>query len=57
MFEFTWNIQLRQMQVALVRDFMESISEGKSVVKQMIMGNGKTTVVGMFEIHSAFNRF
>jgi hypothetical protein len=46
-FEFTRNIQLREMQVSLVREFMSSLRSGKSLVKQMIMGNGKTTVVGM----------
>eukprot|EP01083_Nonionella_stella_P030773 84290_1 len=44
-FEFTWNILLRQQQVLLVREFMESIRSGNSLVKQMIMGAGKTTVV------------
>jgi len=45
-FEFTWNILLRERQVIMVREFMESMSNGKSMVKQMIMGQGKTTVVG-----------
>ena len=35
---------LRQQQVLLVREFMDSIRSGKSLVKQMIMGAGKTTV-------------
>jgi len=45
-FEFTWNIMLRQAQVILVREFMGALRSGKSMVKQMIMGQGKTTVVG-----------
>jgi Ca2+-binding EF-hand superfamily protein len=44
-FEFTWNIMLRKSQVAMVRDFADNIRAGKSIVKQMIMGAGKTTVV------------
>jgi len=45
-FEFCWNILLRKKQVEMVRDFVGAIREGKSMVKQMIMGAGKTTVVG-----------
>jgi hypothetical protein len=30
----------------MVREFMDSMAQGKSMVKQMIMGQGKTTVVG-----------
>ena len=45
-FEFTWSIVLRKMQVALVNEFMSNFKHGKSLVKQMIMGQGKTTVVG-----------
>jgi hypothetical protein len=44
-FEFVWNILLRGMQVKTVEDFMQSLADGKSKVKQMIMGAGKTTVV------------
>ena len=44
-FEFTWNIVLRKAQVKIVKDFMDSLKQGKSKVKQMIMGAGKTTVV------------
>jgi superfamily II DNA or RNA helicase len=44
-FEFVWNIQLRQKQVEIVNDFRRSITEGRSKVKQMIMGAGKTSVV------------
>ena len=45
-FEFTWNLCLRKMQVELVRDFMRHVREGRSTVKGMLMGEGKTTVVG-----------
>ena len=45
-FEFTWNLCLRKMQVELVRDFMEHVRKGQSMVKGMLMGEGKTTVVG-----------
>lgn len=44
-FEFVWNIQLRKKQVAIVDDFRENLSQGRSKVKQMIMGAGKTSVV------------
>jgi hypothetical protein len=44
-FEFTWNLMLRKPQVEMVVDYLESIRTGKSMVKQMIMGAGKTTVV------------
>ncbi len=37
-FEFVWNIQLRQKQVDIVNDFRESLASDKSKVKQMIMG-------------------
>ena len=45
-FEFTWNLCLRAMQVQLVRDFMSNVRSGRSMVKGMLMGEGKTTVVG-----------
>lgn len=44
-FEFTWNLLLRQKQVEIVHDFVAQIKSGNSKVKQMIMGAGKTTVV------------
>lgn len=44
-FEFAWNILLRQKQVEIVNDFVGHIKAGSSKVKQMIMGAGKTTVV------------
>lgn len=44
-FEFAWNILLRQKQVEIVNDFVGHVKAGSSKVKQMIMGAGKTTVV------------
>ena len=44
-FEFVWNLQLRKKQVDIVNDFRESLANGQSKVKQMIMGAGKTSVV------------
>lgn len=44
-FEFVWNIQLRQKQVEIVDNFRENLKNGVSKVKQMIMGAGKTSVV------------
>ena len=37
---------LRESQVALIGKFMDAVREGRSVCHQMIMGAGKTTVVG-----------
>lgn len=45
-FEFTWNILLRRGQVEMVRTIYSSVKKGESIVKQMIMGASKTTVVG-----------
>jgi len=45
LFEFTWNITLRERQVEIVDEFYSAIKNGTSLVKQMIMGAGKTTVV------------
>jgi hypothetical protein len=44
-FEFVWNVQLRKKQVEIVDDFVACLASGKSKVKQMIMGAGKTSVV------------
>ena len=44
-FEFTWNIILRPKQYFMVVDFVKHLKEGKSKVKQLIMGAGKTAVV------------
>ena len=44
-FEFTWNILLRRKQVGIVEMFVQTLKQGRSKVKQMIMGAGKTPVV------------
>lgn len=44
-FEFLWNIQLRDKQVQTINDFRASLAKNESKVKQMIMGAGKTSVV------------
>jgi hypothetical protein len=44
-FEFIWNIQLRQKQVDIIDDFRRALANNVSKVKQMIMGAGKTSVV------------
>mmetsp|Transcript_28857 Transcript_28857/g.48961 ORF Transcript_28857/g.48961 Transcript_28857/m.48961 type:complete len:2411 (-) Transcript_28857:179-7411(-) len=44
-FEFTWNLILRKKQINLIDSFMRTAAEGKSSVRQLIMGAGKTTVV------------
>lgn len=44
-FEFTHNLVLRKSQVTLVDQFMAALNNGDSMVTQMIMGAGKTTVV------------
>ncbi len=46
LFEFCHGIILRPSQVLLIRKLVQDIQEGKSVCTQMIMGAGKTTVVG-----------
>jgi len=45
-FEFTWNIIMRKAQVDMVNEFMDKLRRNESSVRQMIMGAGKTTVVG-----------
>lgn len=45
-FEFLFNIVLRKRQVEMVRWFVKNARDGISRVQQMIMGQGKTTVVG-----------
>ncbi|KAH0483650.1 MAG: uncharacterized protein KVP18_004957 [Porospora cf. gigantea A] len=45
-FEFAYNILLRKSQVELISKFVAAVKEGRSVCHQMIMGAGKTTVVG-----------
>jgi hypothetical protein len=44
-FEFIWNILLRKKQVEMVTEFRETLKEGGSLCRQLIMGSGKTTVV------------
>lgn len=46
LFEFTWNLVLRDRQRELVMEMFQAVETGTSLVKQMIMGAGKTTVVG-----------
>ena len=46
MFEYVFGILLRERQVEIVRSFYNDVTGGKSRVQQMIMGAGKTTVVG-----------
>lgn len=45
-FEFTYNMTLRQQQVRLITRFLDALMVGDSLCHQMIMGAGKTTVVG-----------
>ena len=46
LFEFTWNMVLRKGQIELVHEFIGNVRAGKPLVKQMLMGGGKTTVIG-----------
>jgi hypothetical protein len=46
LFEYCHGLLLRQSQILLVRRLLSDMTEGKSVCHQMIMGAGKTTVVG-----------
>jgi hypothetical protein len=45
-FEFMFSILLRERQVQMVRWFVDNVNRGESRVQQMLMGQGKTTVVG-----------
>ena len=45
-FEFAHDIVLRKSQVELIEKFKRTITAGESMCHQMIMGAGKTTVVG-----------
>jgi len=45
-FEYRFGFLLRRRQVELVTEFVESALRGESRVHQMIMGAGKTTVIG-----------
>ena len=44
-FEFTWNLVLFPAQVEMVTEFKKTVASGGSLVRQLIMGSGKTTVV------------
>ena len=46
LFEFLWNIVLRRNQCRIITNLQEAVLSGRSKVKQMLMGQGKTTVVG-----------
>jgi hypothetical protein len=46
LFEFCHGLTLRPSQVTLVRQLLRDMAEGRSACHQMIMGAGKTTVVG-----------
>lgn len=47
LFEFTWSLVLRDRQRELITEMHDSVAkQQQSLVKQMIMGAGKTTVVG-----------
>ena len=41
LFEFIWNIVLRKKQVEIVNSFRHHLAQGKSKIKQMIMGAGE----------------
>ena len=43
-FEFTWNIMMFDKQVEMVNEFRNTVAEDGSMVRQLIMGSGKTTV-------------
>jgi len=45
-FEFTWSLLLRKSQIEMVDDIVERVAQGESLVKGLIMGAGKTTVIG-----------
>jgi hypothetical protein len=46
MFEYVFDLLLRPRQVEMVRSFVDATNKGQSRVQQMIMGAGKTTVIG-----------
>ena len=46
LFEFSHGLLLRLSQVHLIHTLLDDMKAGKSVCHQMIMGAGKTTVVG-----------
>ena len=44
-FEFTHDLLLREAQVSLIQTFIEAHRRGESLCHQLIMGQGKTTVI------------
>mmetsp|Transcript_7246 Transcript_7246/g.21392 ORF Transcript_7246/g.21392 Transcript_7246/m.21392 type:complete len:5155 (-) Transcript_7246:1654-17118(-) len=44
-FEFTWNIMLFAKQIDMVDEFRKAVNSNGSMVRQLIMGSGKTTVI------------
>jgi hypothetical protein len=44
-FEFIWNLMLREAQVEMIDEFMTTLNAGGSLCRQLIMGSGKTTVI------------
>ena len=46
LFEYIFDIMLRRRQVEMVNSFARQMRDGDASVQQMIMGAGKTTVVG-----------
>jgi len=44
-FEFIWNIVLRDAQVEMIDEFLKVLHAGGSLCRQLIMGSGKTTVI------------
>lgn len=45
-FEFTSTFVLRDQQCRIMNRYMREVAKGNSLVHQMIMGAGKTTVIG-----------
>ncbi|KAJ1625237.1 hypothetical protein T492DRAFT_597865 [Pavlovales sp. CCMP2436] len=45
-FEFAQSVMLREVQVSLLNSFVADAQRGTSVCQQLLMGQGKTTVIG-----------
>ena len=45
-FEFTYGLMFRQQQVELIGTLMSAVQKGNSLCHQLLMGEGKTTVIG-----------
>jgi ABC-type multidrug transport system fused ATPase/permease subunit len=45
-FEFTYGLMFRQQQVELIGTLMGAVDQGHSLCHQLLMGEGKTTVIG-----------